>query len=124
MEYQQKVNQLNLSNTLNNRQASNRTMVSRTANIMPSGGTSSLRAISKSNSASSLIHGNNNGHVDNLSGHHATLDTHRRAATVSPQPFTSVDRPAIIAPSAADCSMNQFRPGTYPQLKRASLTNI
>ena len=29
MEYQQKVNQLNLSNTLNNRQASNRTMVSR-----------------------------------------------------------------------------------------------
>ena len=35
---------------------------------MPSGGTSSLRAISKSNSASSLIHGNNNGHVDNLTG--------------------------------------------------------
>ena len=133
-----------------------------------------MRAISKSNSASSLIHGNNNGHVDNLtgksagfilplnsnplyhhsyfSGHHATLDTHRRAATVSPQPFTSVDRSAILAaskqaaprilagpvvvaaaepataviapPSAADCSMSQFQPGTYPQLKRASLTNI
>ena len=31
---------------------------------------------------------------------------------------------AVIAPSAADCSMNQFQPGTYPQLKRASLTNI
>ena len=29
MEYQQKVNQLNLSNTLNNRQANNRTMMSR-----------------------------------------------------------------------------------------------
>ena len=29
MEYQQKVNQLNLSNTLNNRQASNRSMMSR-----------------------------------------------------------------------------------------------
>ena len=35
----------------------------RTAN-----GTSSLRAMSKSNSASSLIHGNNNGHVDNVAG--------------------------------------------------------
>ena len=68
---------------------------------------------------------------------------------MSPQPFTSVDRSTIIAASkqaaprilagqavvvaaaeptaaviAADCSMNQFQPGTYPQLKRASLTNI
>ena len=38
----------------------------RTANVP--NGTSSLRAISKSNSASSLIHGNNNGHVDNVTG--------------------------------------------------------
>ena len=74
MEYQQKVNQLNLSNTLNSRQmqqaANNRsaTMMSRTSANLPMNGTSSLRAISKSNSASSLIHGNDNGHVDNVTG--------------------------------------------------------
>ena len=114
MEYQQKVNQLNLSNTLNNRamQTNNRSMMSRKGDseILPNcvtvpltlkkftfsqtvlvhqicffvrldlnptllirtanvpNGTSSLRAISKSNSASSLIHGNNNGLVDNVTG--------------------------------------------------------
>jgi hypothetical protein len=164
MEYLQKVNQLNLSNTLNKsvggqaaiggRTISGPILTNHTAVRRPHSGiingsaTPGLRAISKSTSASSLLHGNAN-YLDNA----AAIETRRRASA-SPQNINVYDRSTIIAASkqatpriytsepstlgryvaapvvvvaagySEPSSETQFQPGIYPQLKRASLTNI